>query len=152
KDKAHQQRQQKKLAYEPTLEKDICTLEKNSHNGKWTPRKTMKNIAKGMKEIHFMTEVDKKLLEQGLRSCFDVCRCATEADTCIGCHKDLQQRVAISGDSDLLNLKSLGHARNLSLVREIHENDLTSMFEDYLNGAELVIGLGFFREFQRRPQ
>jgi hypothetical protein len=191
--KAHQGRHERRLAKQPILEKDVNALEKNSRNGKWTSKKIMRNIAKSLKEIHIITEEDKGKLEMGLRSCYEVCRCATEADACIGCHEELHKRVVISSDSDLLayqgvstlirplphqrrkfgvyktedvisalelpsqshltlfasisdndyskNLKNLGPARNLLLVRDIQQDDLTRMLQDYLEGAGKLLKL-----------
>ncbi|ORZ26621.1 hypothetical protein BCR41DRAFT_347644 [Lobosporangium transversale] len=60
----------------------------------------MRRIQKGLREVHTLSVQDRDQLARGLSSVFDVCLCAYEADPCIGCHDEENDRIVISQDSD----------------------------------------------------
>ncbi|KAG0218293.1 hypothetical protein BGX31_011655 [Mortierella sp. GBA43] len=102
KEKARTERAQRRHKQESILDNSLNILENNSINGIWTPRRIMKRVTKALTMVHMITDEDKDRLEEGLQTVFHVCRCATEADVCIGVHNDPDLRIAISANSDLL--------------------------------------------------
>ncbi|ORZ05748.1 hypothetical protein BCR41DRAFT_177250 [Lobosporangium transversale] len=100
KEKARTERQGIREKNMDALENDMSTFERNSRSGVWTRPQVMRRIQKGLREVHTLSVQDKDQLATGLSSVFDVCLCAYEADPCIGCHNEENDRIVISQDSD----------------------------------------------------
>ncbi|ORZ07517.1 hypothetical protein BCR41DRAFT_399663 [Lobosporangium transversale] len=146
------------------LENDMSTFERNSRSGVWTRPQVMRHIQKGLRGVHTLSVQDKDQLATGLSSVFDVCLCAYEADPCIGCHNEENDRIVISQDSDFFayervcflvrplphrrrkfgvydNLETLGPANNLRLIRKVAwDENYNKMLRDYLREASKVLG------------
>ncbi|KAF9572635.1 hypothetical protein EC968_009627 [Mortierella alpina] len=108
KEKAHQERQDKRNKAKIKLEKSLNKMEERSRAGKWTSKAVVKTIEQCLKRMFVVPSATMHAVTNGLATVVTVCHCMFEADMCIAnLAPNDPEAVAVSGDSDLLGFEGI---------------------------------------------